>query len=44
MMLHTEARFTHGLCPDCAVRLYGDILSDEDIESEYGSQSKGGAE
>jgi len=38
MMLHTEARFTHGLCPDCAVRLYGDILSEEDIESEYGTR------
>lgn len=25
--LHTSARFTHGLCPECAVRLYGDILS-----------------
>jgi HAMP domain-containing protein len=24
---HTHARFTHGLCPECAVRLYGDILS-----------------
>jgi hypothetical protein len=25
--MHTHARFTHGLCPECAVRLYGDILS-----------------
>lgn len=22
---HTGARFTHGLCPDCAVKLYGEI-------------------
>ena len=26
MALHTEARFTHGLCPDCVSKLYGDIL------------------
>lgn len=23
---HSDARFTHGLCPSCAVRLYGDIV------------------
>lgn len=23
----TNARFTHGICPDCAIKLYGDILS-----------------
>ncbi len=22
---HTEARFSHGICPECALRLYGDI-------------------
>ncbi len=27
MELHTSARFTHGLCPECAVLLYVDILS-----------------
>ncbi len=24
----SEARFTHGVCPDCMVRLYGDIVGD----------------
>lgn len=24
---HSEARFTHGLCPDCLTRHYGDILA-----------------
>ena len=26
---HTDARFTHGLCPECIARLYGDILLPE---------------
>ena len=26
---HTGARFTHGLCPECGIKLYGDILSKE---------------
>jgi methyl-accepting chemotaxis protein len=26
---HTGARFTHGLCPECVIKLYGDILSEE---------------
>ena len=25
----TNARFTHGICPDCAIKLYGSILSAE---------------
>ena len=25
----TNARFTHGICPDCAITLYGSILSSE---------------
>ena len=25
--MHTSARFTHGLCPECGLKLYGDILS-----------------
>lgn len=25
----TNARFTHGICPDCAITLYGNILSSE---------------
>ncbi|TAL38583.1 MAG: HAMP domain-containing protein [Spirochaetes bacterium] len=31
MTIHTDARFTHGLCPDCAVKLYGHILNKNDI-------------
>jgi HAMP domain-containing protein len=27
--MHTSARFTHGLCPECGIKLYGDILSKE---------------
>jgi DNA-binding response OmpR family regulator len=23
---HSDAEFSHGLCPDCAVKLYGDVL------------------
>jgi methyl-accepting chemotaxis protein len=26
---HTNARFTHGFCPDCVTKLYGNILSNE---------------
>jgi len=26
---HTDARFTHGLCPACALNLYGHIVSEE---------------
>ncbi|MBN1531159.1 MAG: HAMP domain-containing protein [Spirochaetes bacterium] len=29
MQLHSDARFTHGLCPECTTRLYGDLLSDD---------------
>lgn len=25
---HTEANFSHGICPDCAHRLYGEIFTD----------------
>jgi len=25
--MHTGARFSHGLCPECAAKMYGDILS-----------------
>jgi PAS domain S-box-containing protein len=28
---HSEADFSHGLCPDCAKRLYPDIFTDEDF-------------
>lgn len=26
---HTDARFSHGLCPECAKRLYPEIMGDE---------------
>lgn len=28
--MHTGARFSHGLCPECSVKLYGDILAKKD--------------
>jgi methyl-accepting chemotaxis protein len=28
--MHSSARFSHGLCPDCGTKLYGDILSRKD--------------
>jgi phosphoserine phosphatase RsbU/P len=27
---HTEARFSHGICPDCMKKLYPDICADDD--------------
>jgi HAMP domain-containing protein len=27
--MRTSARFTHGLCPECGLKLYGDILSEK---------------
>jgi len=27
---HTDAQFSHGICPECAKKLYGKYLSDED--------------
>jgi CheY-like chemotaxis protein len=27
---HTEAQFSHGVCPNCARKLYGDIFEEED--------------
>lgn len=29
MQAHTEAQFSHGLCPDCAERLYPDVMKDK---------------
>jgi hypothetical protein len=26
---HSEAEFTHGLCPDCMKKLYGNSLSED---------------
>ncbi|MBM4330932.1 MAG: PAS domain S-box protein [Deltaproteobacteria bacterium] len=28
---HSEAEFSHGICPDCKKKLYGDFLKEEDI-------------
>jgi PAS domain S-box-containing protein len=28
IMTHSEADFTHGICPDCTKRLYGDLYDD----------------
>lgn len=25
---HSEVRFTHGICPDCTVRLYGEVMEE----------------
>ncbi len=44
---HTDARFTHGLCPACAVQLYGDILSKDALREcgiELDDESAGPAE
>ncbi len=27
---HSEAHFSHGLCPECAQKYYGDLLNDKD--------------
>lgn len=29
----TNARFTHGICPDCVVKLYGSIYANEEVKS-----------
>lgn len=26
---HSDARFSHGLCPSCSFKLYGDLLAEE---------------
>ena len=33
----SEAQFTHGICPDCMKKLYGDFL--DDIEEEEGQEA-----
>lgn len=30
---HSEATFSHSICPDCAKKLYGDLLDPEDLEN-----------
>jgi methyl-accepting chemotaxis protein len=32
--MHTGARFSHGLCPDCGLKLYGDILAKKDAQAQ----------
>ena len=32
--MRTNARFTHGLCPECGLKLYGDILSKKDTPTD----------
>ncbi|MBC8278543.1 MAG: hypothetical protein H8E46_09950 [FCB group bacterium] len=27
---HSEAEFSHGICPECARELYGDYLDDDE--------------
>ena len=31
---HSEANFSHGICPECARKLYPDVYKEEDIESD----------
>ncbi len=30
---HSQAEFTHGICPDCMKKLYGDYLETEELRS-----------
>ncbi len=34
---HSEAEFSHGICPDCMKKLYGDVLSKRDLGKEDGA-------
>jgi len=27
---HTDAQFSHGICPECAQKIYNEFLSDEE--------------
>ncbi len=40
---HSGARFTHGICPECTVKLYGDILQQEPASEAPGESSGGNA-
>ncbi len=31
---HSDAEFSHGICPTCMKRYYGDLLTEEELESE----------
>jgi hypothetical protein len=30
---HSDARFSHGICPECAQALYGDILGKDALDN-----------
>jgi len=32
---HTEAQFSHGICPDCIKKLYPELCNDESISPKY---------
>ncbi len=38
---HSEAEFSHGLCPDCAARLYPDYFKDEDAAAGESDGTQG---
>lgn len=31
---HSNATFSHGICPDCMHKLYGDLIGDEDLQED----------
>jgi Cache domain len=31
---HSEAQFSHGICPDCAKRMYSEYIDDEDSDTQ----------
>ena len=33
---HSDAQFSHGICPECAKKLYGDLYQEEDENIELG--------
>jgi hypothetical protein len=32
---HTEAEFSHGICPDCTIELYPELIAKSDKLQEY---------
>jgi hypothetical protein len=36
---HSAARFTHGLCPECKVALYGDLLAHRTKAADGGGET-----
>lgn len=39
IMKHSEAEFSHGLCPDCARKLYPELYDEEDSQSSSDSSN-----